>query len=220
MKLEVPFFSNTPDNFHCFQAALRMVLAYYLPARPYNWEELDRVTAHTANYTWPSAGLRHCGSLGFNLRVIEDFDYQRFCEEGYGYLFELSGKEVAEDQRTNSDLAQEMRCAKELVAALPIERRIPSRKDIIECLENEMLVVCNVNSCALDGKEGYNGHFVVAIGANDLGVWLHNPGFPPRQNEFIKWNRFEPAWSYPDDRARNIMGFQLLTDKFRVKPAL
>jgi hypothetical protein len=211
MKLEVPFFSNTPDNFHCFQAALRMVLAYYIPGRTYDWEELDRVTAHTANYTWPSAGLLYCASIGFILRVIDDLDYERFCLEGYDYLVELAGKEIAEDQRINSDLPQEMRYAKQLIATLPVEKRIPSRIDITECLEKGMLVVCNVNLSALDNKAGYTAHFVVAIGANDRGIWLHDPGLPPRQNEFIQWNRFEPAWSYPDERARNIMAFRLVT---------
>lgn len=209
MKLQVPFFSNTPDNLHCFQAALRMVLAYYFPARTYSWEELDRLTAHSANYTWPAAGLLYCASMGFDLRLIDDVDYERFCVEGYDYLVELSGKEVAEDQQINSDLAQEMRYAKEVISTLPIEKRIPSRADIADCLDQGMLVICNVNSCALDGKGGYTGHFVVVIGQNDRGVWLHNPGLPPGENQFIKWNRFEPAWSYPDEHARNIMGFRL-----------
>src|SRR5437870_12844711 len=106
VNLQVPFFSNTPDNFHCFQAALRMVLAYYLPARTYDWKELDRLTAHTANYTWPSAGLLFCASIGIEVRLIDDTDYERFGSEGYDYSLEELGKEVAEDQQNNSDLAQ------------------------------------------------------------------------------------------------------------------
>ncbi len=208
-KLHVPFFSNTPDNFHCFQAALRMVLAYHVPTRTYDWEELDRLTAHTANYTWPSAGLLYCASIGLEVFVIDDTDYKRFSSEGYDYLLEQLGREVAEDQRKNSDLAQEMRYAKELISSIPIEKRIPSRRDLHERLATGALVISNVNSRALEGQEGYAGHFVVVIGVDDDGVWLHDPGLPPLENRFVSWDRFHRAWSYPNPQARNIMALWL-----------
>lgn len=208
VKYQLPFFSNTSDNFHCFQAALKMVLAYYAPATTYDWEELDRLTAHTANYTWPSAGLLHCVSLGLEVRVIDGYDYERFASEGYDYLLELAGKEVADDQLRNSDLEQERRYARELLSRIPTEKRIPSFDDLGRFLMEGWLVICNVNIRTLNGEEGYAGHFVVVIGMNDDGIWLHDPGLPPHENRFITWDQFDRGWSYPDTRARNIMAFR------------
>ncbi len=208
VKLEVPFFPNTSDNYHCFQAALRMVLAYCLPGRRYDWQELDRLTAHTANYTWPSAGLLYCVSIGIEVQVIDDTDWKRFSSEGYKYLVELLGKEVADDQRKNSDLDQEMRYARQLASTIPVEKRIPSHADLQGCLSGGVPVICNVNSRALHGQQGYTGHFVVVIGANEDGVWLHDPGLPPFEDAFVTWDRFDDGWSYPDSRARNIIAFR------------
>jgi len=207
-KLKLPLIGNTLDNFHCFQAALATILAYYLPDRSYDWKTLDRITAHSANYTWPSAGLLYCASIGFEVLLIEDFDYGRFSLEGYSYLVEVAGKEVADDQRANSDLPQEMRYAKELNSAIRIEQRIPSSRDLRDCLESGAPVICNVNSCTLSGRKGYTGHFVVVTGVGEDGLWLHDPGLPPLEDEFVQWELFDRAWSYPDAKARNIIAFR------------
>jgi hypothetical protein len=209
VKLEVPFFSNTPDDFHCFQAALRMVLAYHFPTKTYDWKKLDRLTAHTANYTWPSAGLLYCASIGLEVRLMDGYDYKRFAIEGYDYLVEIAGKEVADDQQRNSDLAQEMEYAKKLLSIIPAEKKIPSLENLRECLLQGRLVICNVNSRTLNVQGGYAGHFVVVIGLNDEGVWLHDPGLPAIENRLVTWDEFDRAWSYPDSRARNIMTFRL-----------
>jgi Peptidase_C39 like family len=204
---QVPFFSNTEDDYHCFQAALRMVLQYCQPDRTYEWEELDRITAHNANYTWPAAGLLYCVSIGLEVLLIDDFDYQRFGSEGYNYLVEVAGSEVADDQRRNSNLEQEMEFATRLTAAVQTEKRVPSRKDLSGVLEKGGLAICNVNSRALVGKDGYAGHFVVVTAGDKQTVRLHDPGLPPRENAIVRWDRFNRAWSYPDENARNIMAF-------------
>jgi Papain-like cysteine protease AvrRpt2 len=201
----VPFFSNTEDNYHCFQAALRMLLSHYQPHRVYSWNELDGITAHTANYTWPAAGLLYCVSIGLDVLVVEDFDYERFGTEGYSYLVEVAGKEVADDQRKNSNLEQEMEYAKRLRQSVRTEQRVPLRKDLADVLEQGAVVICNVNSCALVEQKGYAGHFVVVIGIGKQGVRLHDPGLPPRKDMIVSWGRFERAWSYPNRSARNII---------------
>jgi YD repeat-containing protein len=207
-KSPVPFFSNTEDNNHCFQAALRIVLGYFQPNNTYDWDELDRLTAHTANYTWPAAGLLHCVSVGLEIVLIDDFDYDRFSAEGYDYLLDVSGKEVADVQRKNSNLEQEMEFVKRLKSAVRAEKRIPLREDLIQLVDEGALVICNVNSRLLAEQEGYSGHFVVVTGIENDGIRLHDPGLPPRENAIESWARFEKAWSYPDQKARNIMAFK------------
>lgn len=126
-----------------------MVLAHFRPGKRYDWDELDRITAHTANYTWPAAGLLYCVSIGLDILLIDDFDNERFAGEGYTYLLEWFGKEVADDQRENSNLEQEMAYARKLSEAVRIEKRIPVRKDLSDSLKNGGLAICNVNSSAL-----------------------------------------------------------------------
>lgn len=205
MHYNVPFYSNTPDSFHCFQAALRMIIAYYLPDKEYTWDELDEVTGHTSDYTWPMVGLIYCAGLGLSVDTIESFDYERFSQEGYTYLLEEFGQEYADIQKKYSDLEQEMSNARDFLTTINVERRIPTERDIIESLTDGKLVMCNINARVLQEREGYTGHFVVVTGVTSDGLWLHDPGLPPLQDRFCSWSLFDKAWSYPDIQARNAM---------------
>jgi hypothetical protein len=208
VNLAVPFFANTADGWHCFQASLRMVLKYYLPDEDFTWSDLDSITAHTSNYTWQSAGARYCIERGFKVRWIETFDYGRFGEEGYSYLLEFFGPEVAEDQRRNSNLIQEMRSATELSRLGVFERNVPSREDLLGLVRSGWVSICNVNARTLNTQPGYNGHFVVVKGGGAEEVRLHDPGLPAQIDRAVRWELFEQAWAYPDDLAKNILAFQ------------
>jgi hypothetical protein len=209
LKLEVPFYSNTPDDYHCYQAAFRMVLAYYMPNRTYTWEELDVITAHTRPYTWPLAGTLYCISLGFQVLWIETFDYRRFSKEGYSYILETYGKEVADAQLKNSDIPQETSYAAELIQSVNVQNRVPTWDDLEACLLKGYLPICNVNSRVLSERSGYAGHSVVITGISEDGVWLHDPGLPPVENRFISCERFDKAWAYPNEQARNVTALRL-----------
>lgn len=83
VNLDIPFFGNTSDNTHCFQAALKMVLKYFLSNEEFSWEELDRATATVKDrWTWPYAGLMWMQEKGFEVVNIDMFDNKRFAEEG------------------------------------------------------------------------------------------------------------------------------------------
>ena len=56
--LKIPFYKNTKDSLHCFQACLRSVLKFYFPKKDYSFEYLDRITVHKKGKgTWVSAAL-------------------------------------------------------------------------------------------------------------------------------------------------------------------
>jgi peptidase C3-like protein len=210
MNMPVPFYSNTPDDSHCFQAALRMILAYYMPWRSYSWGELDRITAHTSRYTWPTAGLLYCASIGFAVTLIQALDYTAFGESGYAYLLRYYGREVAHAQLKNSAIPQEIAYAKQLRGtSIEVQTRIPEQRDVRSHLASGALVICNVNSRRLNGRTGYAGHFVVIKGINEAGIWLHDPGLPPLKDRFVQWQQFERAWAYPDVEARNVISLSL-----------
>jgi hypothetical protein len=201
---EVPFFANTPDGTHCFQAALKMVLKFFRPTEDYSWPQMDAITAKAAGVgTWPFAGLTWLHDRGFEVRNIEHMDNRRFALEGRPYLAEVFGEQLA--AATPLDLSAEQAAAAKFVDAVHCETRIPSFDDLRELLANEYLAICNVNSRTLNGREGHMGHFVVVTTCDSNEVTFHDPGPPPTPSRRATTASFDRAWAYPAASARNIV---------------
>ena len=91
----IPFCSNTEDDTHCFQAALKMVMKYFWPDKDYSWEDLEIITKKVEGlWTWPMAGLLWLAEQRVEVIDIEVFDYNRFIAKGGKYLIDEYGKEV------------------------------------------------------------------------------------------------------------------------------
>lgn len=205
----VPFYSNTPDDTHCFQAGLRMVLKYFFPNEEYSWEELENITAKKEGlWTWPMAGLLWVQEKGIEVKDIEYFDYERFIQEGGKYLLSEFGEEVGHAQIQHSDIEQEQALSKKFIQHIAAEKRIPEISEIETLLEDRYIVCCNVNGRRLIGQEGYSAHLVVVKGVYEGGFFVHDPGLPPRENIQVSKETFDKAWSYPDKKARNIIAFR------------
>lgn len=197
LQFRVPFYPNTPDDTHCFQAALRIVLGFFQPQQDYSWEELDQISAKKEGlWTWPLAGMLELKDKGFDVVLIEKFDYGRF------------GEEVAHAQIKHSDIQQERRFAIELGRKIDVDRRIPNIGDIVALMKRRFIVICNVNSRKLNRKKGYAGHFVVITGYRDGKLILHDPGLPPFKDRAVSKTRFEKAWQYPNVAVKNVMAFR------------
>lgn len=209
MNTNIPFFSNTPDNTHCFQATVKMLAKYYWPKEEYNWEQLDRLTAKAKDlWTWPMAGVLWLQSKGLEIIDIELFDYTRFVDEKENYLLSFFGEEAGNEQIKHSNIDQELGYAQEFQKRINIQNRIPDKRDIIRLLQNNYLLICCVNQMALNEKFGYSGHFVVIKGYNDTGLFMHDPGLPPFKNRKVSFSVFEKAWAYPDEKVKNILAFR------------
>jgi len=207
---DVPFYPNTQDNTHCFQATFRMVLKFFWPEKEFSYEELDKITAKIEGlWTWQMAGLLWLNEHGFEVRDIEIFDYSQFAEQGGDYLIDFFGKEVGESQIRHTDIKQEIKYAEIFAKKINSEVRIPTIKEILQLLENDYVVICNVNSHTLNNNEGYAGHFVVIKGFTNDSLIVHDPGLPPQENRMVDFNTFEKAWAYPSEKTKNIMAFKL-----------
>jgi hypothetical protein len=208
---DVPFYSNTPDDTHCFQASFRMVLKYFWPETEYSWEELEKITAKVEGlWTWPLAGLLWLKSQGFDVKNIEPFDYLRFINEGGKYLLDFFGEEVGDAQIQHSDVEQERRLAKGVVKNVTVVKAVPGINDIKNLLLDGYVVICNINAPAVNEQPGYSGHFVVVKGFDDEQLILHDPGLPPLENRQVKNKIFESAWAYPDQNSKNIIAVRHL----------
>ncbi len=203
--MDVPFYEN-PDDTHCFQAVFRMILKYYFPGKDYDWRDLERITDKDDEmWTSPSAGIIWLHRRGFEIRNVGMFDYKEFAERGGEYLVELSGKEVADEQIAHCNIVQDMKHAKQMVKANLAETRSPELSELKKLLDQKYLIVCNVNSKAINKKEGYAGHFVLLTGHTASGFILHDPGPPGVKNRHVAFSEFEKAWAYPDKKARSYL---------------
>ncbi len=206
MQIDVPFYSNTPDDTHCFQASLRMVVKYFWPVEEYTWKELELITAKAAGlWTWPTAGMLWLQKKGAQVVSIESFNYETFSQDGGAYLLDFLGREVGGQQISHSNIQQEVALAKQAIQKIHIETRVPKISDISKLISDGYLVICNVNSSALNGDEGYVGHFVVIVGVDESYLWLHDPGLPAQKNRKVNIRQFEKAWGFPHDGAKNIL---------------
>jgi hypothetical protein len=205
---KVPFFSN-PDNTHCFQASIRMILGYYMPGAKYTWEVLDKLTGKKEGlWTWPLFAMIQLKNRGFDVVNIEDFDYNRFSKEGDTYIKERYGEEVGTAQIEHSDIPYEMKNAELFMKEFEFKPRVPDLQDIGKLLEDGYLVICNVNSCALDDLPGYSGHFVVIYQINSSHLFIHDPGLPPRESRKVAHDKFVMSWAYPSEQEKNVMAFR------------
>jgi len=152
-KRHVPFFANTKDDTHCYQAALRMVLKYFIPSKSYSYKLLDKITEKKEGmWTWALKGNIALRKMGFDVFVFNTFDFDHFIREPKGYLRHKYGEEVAREQILHSDVDQAGIDAKQAVRELTIQKLIPTFADIGRLLGEGRLLICLVNSQKLNRK--------------------------------------------------------------------
>lgn len=203
MKREVPFVPNEPDDQHCMQASYMMIAKYFEPDFAIPMDEWSKITAFDKS-TWASAGLLWFQGQGYVVKHITLFDYQRFVEKGEDYLVALNGPEVAAWQIAHSNIQAEQERASKLLASGLIEQREPLQKDIKNYLESGYLVRIMINYCKLAGKARYIGHAVVIFDYDEQGVFMHDPGLPPKANRHVSWVDLEAAWADPNAESKEL----------------
>lgn len=208
----IPFFSNTSDDTHCYQAALKMIIGSFWPSENYSFSELDKITQKVDGlWTWPTAGLLWLQEKGAEIKIVESFDYEEFIKKGAQYLLEFFGEEVGTEQIKFSDVAQEISLAQKALKSLSIHKHIPSIEELKNLLNENYFLICNINSKTLNNQSGYVGHFVVLIGHDNDHLFLHDPGLPPLENREVTFDQFEKAWAYPDEKTKNYIAIKYQT---------
>jgi len=212
--MKVPFYPNTKDNTHCYQAVLMSILGYFLPEQKFSMKQLEKLTAKKkGKWTWPTQTLINLHEMGFDVKTKETFDYEKFVKNGGKYLIEKYGEAVGNTQIENSDMEQEIGLAKRYVSIFGNNPELPEIDELGKLLKQDYLLVINVNHYGLYGKKGYSGHFVVICDIDDKHVYLHDPGIPPQPNAKILIKNFKKAWEYPDKESRNYQAFRYKKSK-------
>lgn len=209
--MNIPFFPNTGDGTHCFQAALKMALKFFEPDRDFTYAELDRLSGKLMDkWTWPTAAMLWLMENGYEVRLIEEFDYHAFALRGADYLIEKCGQEVGQAQIANSDIEREQKIAAKFAAYAPLDHRIPLIDDISRYMADNWVVICNVNSALLHNLPGYSGHFVVIVEVTGDEVVINDPGLPPQERFAVSRTDFEKAWAYPGVGDKNLLAIRIL----------
>lgn len=207
---QVPFYSNTSDNTHCFQASLRMILKYFQQTKEFSWAELEKISGKKEGlWTWPTAALIWMKKQGYEVIDIEMFDYHEFVKDGEKYLQKFYGKEAGNEQIAHSNIAQEIEYAKQFLQLNAVTKEIPTEETLKELLKRKYLLMCLINSQKLDHKNCYVGHFVIVKGFHENEFIIHDPGLPPMENRKVSIDEFEEAWAFPNEHAKNVMAFRL-----------
>lgn len=214
--LKIPFYKNTRDSLHCFQACLKSVLKFYFPKKDYSFKYLDRITAHKKGKgTWVSAALLFLAKKDFDIVNIEIFDYKKFARIGEEYLKRFWTDEVFQTQKRLSDFKNERKLAKILVKdkRIRLEKRPATFKDIRLFFKKECILLCTINPYILESKKGYYSHLVVVTDLKKDTIIFHDPGLPPFKNRKVSIKSFMKAMCYPSRRSASLIAVKLINTK-------
>ena len=205
---KIPFYKNTKDNTHCFQACLKSILKFYFPQKNYSFSYLDKVTAHKkGKWTWASAGLIFLAKTGLKVINIENFSYKKFAKLGEKYLKDIWPDEIFQTQKKFSNIKKEQIFAKKLLKEkkIQLEERYATLKDIRNLFKKKYILLCNINPYILKNKKGYSSHSVLITDITKNTIRFHDPGLPPFKNRKVSLKKFLKAMRYPSKESASII---------------
>jgi len=182
---QMPFYSNRLDNLSCMLASIRSVLEYFT-GKQYSWKELEDIIGYKhGRAAWTVQVWTYLATHGFDIRMIEGFDYQRYMDEGETYLQTFLKPEELEWQLQHTNLLEIRPLLPEFTKHVTHERRSPGLRDIDEMLEDGRLVTVQLNLNTLNGTPGYNAHMIVVYDKDNSAYVAHDPGLPPHEARHI-----------------------------------
>ena len=194
--MNIPFYPNLKSDTHCFQACLKMVLAYFWPNKSFTYQELDRISGHKSNqWTWDSQALVWLLDRGFIIKKISLFDHRKFALQGKEYLASFWNEDTFQKQKKMSDFKTAQYQMKKLVSHpkfRPIRKK-PGLADIDNYSKKGFVLIASVNINILDNASGYNNHSVVIIHVSKKNITFHDPGLPPRKARIVSRAKFKKA---------------------------
>ena len=208
-KFPYSFVAREADELHCFQAAFRMTWEA-LTCEQLSLARGDALTGfRDGMQTWPFAGMLAFASRGLRVCNIEDFRADDFARDPVAEIRrQIQDPDVAQFVIDESDLEQERRRVEDCIASENVSfvERVPEMADLRKALYSPAtMVIVNVNYRALNGADGYYGHFVLPVAAVDGYVAFQDPGPPPSPAARVSEEVFVKAWRSADGNAANLL---------------
>lgn len=204
----VPFYANHEDGNHCMVAVYRSIFHYFLRQK-FTWAEIDAfVGYHEGRAAWTLAALTKMADMGFDIRMIEAFDYRAYEEQGRAYLLKRYTEEQLAWQLEHSNILAIQPYIPAFLEMVQWESRSPVLADIDALLAEDRLVFVSLNARKLDGADGYSNHAVLIFDQIDGQYVLHDPGLPPRPGRHVTRQELWEAMG-GDDNTSEVTGFKL-----------
>lgn len=175
----VPFYPNDKDNIHCMVSCYRMLFDYFLSQKVSQANMETYVGFQNGRAAWTLLPNTKMTKQGFDIRMVEPFDYQAYLEQGDPYLDTLYPPEHATWTRQNTNIADIKPYISEFLRTVQYECRQATLDDIDNMLAENRLVFVTLNSRKLNGKEGFVSHAVLVLQRDGQSYIVHDPGLPP-----------------------------------------
>jgi 23S rRNA pseudouridine1911/1915/1917 synthase len=176
---DVPFYPNNEDNSQCMVAVYRSIFDYILGQKFTERDMQTFVGYRKDRAAWTIKALTQMAGMGFDIRMIEPFDYREYAKRGRAYLEELFPKAEADWQIAHSNVLDIPPLIPDFLRTVPWEKRRASLQDIDAMLAEGYVVFVILNSRALNDNEGFLSHCVLIIGRVEGSYIVHDPGLPP-----------------------------------------
>ena len=205
MNYKVPFYPNSPDDMRCVSAVFGMILNYFTH-RKYSWRELDDLTGHRSKKgTWFFPVLTKLKKKGFEIEVIDTFDYKKCYEEREKYLRKyFKNPQALKFCLERTDLFDKIELLPEFIKTIKPKKKSPDIKDIGNFLKKGYLIAVELDMGVLNNRDSYISHLILIIGFDKDNFIFHDPGLPPIKNRKVSKEIFEKAWSYDGESSHNI----------------
>lgn len=175
---------NNVDSQHCLQFAF-MAAVETLGGGRLSVEDAERATGYQPGGTWPYSMLNWFAEHDFEVRHIENTDFERFVrdprseletqglpEETINLFFEITDFpfETTALQRAIDD------------PRIELESRLPEASDIGGALDDGWLPLISLDAASLagPGTDEFDGHMLLATAHEGSLVRLQDPGPPVR----------------------------------------
>lgn len=208
-KSEAPFYSTSASQGgNCVSSVFKMVLGYFIPTK-WTWREINELTGYVRGKgTWFFPALTRLKKMGFDVVVVDTFDYARAYKEGKKYLLKyFKNPEALEWTLQKTDFLQKQKLLPEFVKTVRPKQGVPQISDIEKYLKAGYLVAAELDWTVLHQEKGeYVSHLVLVVGFGKDYLIIHDPD--DRPNWKVKKSLFDKAWSYEGQNSHNITAFK------------
>lgn len=154
-----------------------------------SWEQIDEITKTIPGKgSWTMAAEIELSKRGIEVVNIEPFDYERFYQEGVGYLRAHFNTDTVHYYLEKSNLLAVKDDIPEFLRLVRHETRRATIQDIETMLQQGYLVGAEINSRILNNKPGFALHYVLIQAHTDTSFSVNDPGggsAPPVENRKV-----------------------------------
>jgi 23S rRNA pseudouridine1911/1915/1917 synthase len=149
----------------------------YFMHRKMDWDEAEKLTGFgNSKAAWTVTIWERMARMGFDIRMVEAFEYRRYLKFGDEYLRTYFTPEEYAWQLEHTNIQDIPSQIPAFLKSISPDSRRPKLNDIDDMLEEKRLVCVTLNSRVLNGKDGFVGHAILILSKEGDEYIAHDPG--------------------------------------------